>query len=125
MNAAAHALDLDAYLRRICFDGPLAPTRATLAALIEHHAAAIPFENCDVLLNRVPRLDLEGLQQKLVHGGRGGFCFEQTALFLGVLLRIGFDASAVEARVSPPPLYADPITGRTHMALRVMLDGEP
>ena len=69
-------IDLPAYLERIGHVGPTAPTLATLAALVKAHAAAIPFENLDPLIGRTPALDLAGLQRKLVHGGRGGYCFE-------------------------------------------------
>jgi hypothetical protein len=37
--------DVDAYLRRIRFAGDVAPTYATLAAIVRAHALAIPFEN--------------------------------------------------------------------------------
>ena len=63
-------LDLDAYLARIEYSGPLAPTYAVLEALHLAHASHIPFENLDVLLKRPIRLDLASLQAKLVTGGR-------------------------------------------------------
>ena len=66
------AFGLDAYLQRIRYTGERNPTLATLSALHEHHAAAIPFENLDVRLGRPIRLDLESLQAKLVAGRRGG-----------------------------------------------------
>jgi N-hydroxyarylamine O-acetyltransferase len=115
-------LDLDAYLRRIAFDGPVAPTLATLARLIERHAAAIAFENIDVLAGRVPRLDLASLQSKLVHGRRGGYCFEQNGLFGAVLRQAGFVVAALEGRVRAG-VPDDVATPRTHMALRVTLEG--
>ena len=39
------ALDLDAYLARVGYSGPVAPTYATLEALAAAHPSAIPFEN--------------------------------------------------------------------------------
>lgn len=115
-------LDLDAYRRRIAFDGPLAPTRACLERLILAHATAIPFENIDVLARRVPRLDLPGLQDKLVRQRRGGYCFEQNTLLRAVLQAIGFDVRPLEARIRSG-VPADVVTGRTHVATRVALDG--
>ena len=118
------AFDLGAYLRRIGFEGQPAPTRETLALLIERHAAAIPFENIDVLAGRVPQLDLASLQRKLVEGRRGGYCFEQNALLFAVLERVGFAVERREARVRVG-VPSDVATARTHMALRVALEGEP
>ena len=118
----ARSLDLDAYCRRIGFTGALAATRECIVRLIQRHAMAIPFENIEVLAGRVPLLDDEGLQRKLVHQRRGGYCFEQNRLFRGVLQAIGFDAHPMEARIRAG-VPADIVTGRTHLATRVVLDG--
>lgn len=116
-------IDLAAYQRRIGFDGPLIPTLETLTRLVACHAAAIPFENIDVLAGRVPGLDAASLQQKLVQGRRGGYCFEQNGLLRTVLQQAGFAAKGLEARVRAG-VPADIVTGRTHMALRVTIDGD-
>ena len=42
------SFDLDAYLRRINFRGPLAADLPTLRALHRAHIDAIPFENLDI-----------------------------------------------------------------------------
>ncbi|EME19741.1 arylamine N-acetyltransferase family protein [Rhodococcus triatomae] len=118
------SFDLDAYLARIGFDGERAPTRATLDALAAHHTAAIPFENLDPFRGVVNRLDPESLQAKLVHGGRGGYCFEHGLLLQAALRALGFTATGLAARV----LWGSPdqgaIPARTHMLLLVDLDGE-
>ena len=115
-------LDLAAYCRRIGFAGTLAPTRECLDRLIVDHASAIPFENIEVLAHRVPKLDLAGLQDKLVRRRRGGYCFEQNTLFRAVLQAIGFDVRPMEARIRSG-VPADVVTARTHLATRVVLDG--
>jgi N-hydroxyarylamine O-acetyltransferase len=119
----APVLDIDAYLRRIGCPGRPPASLEGLAHLIEHHAAAIPFENLEVLAGRVPRLDLPSLQHKLVQRPRGGYCFEQNGLFLGVLRALGFEVQRIEARVRAG-VPNEVVTGRTHLALRVRLDGE-
>ncbi len=116
-------IDFDAYFRRIDFSGPVTPTLDTRARLVERHAAAIPFENIDVLAGRVPRLDVASLQTKLVEGRQGGYCFEQNGFFLAALRQAGFVATSLEARVRAG-VPAGVVTGRTHMAVRVTLDGE-
>jgi len=115
-------LDLAAYCRRIGFAGTPAPTRECLDRLIVDHASAIPFENIEVLAHRVPKLDLAGLQDKLVRRCRGGYCFEQNTLFRAVLQAIGFDVRPMEARIRSG-IPVDVVTARTHLATRVVLDG--
>jgi N-hydroxyarylamine O-acetyltransferase len=124
MNTAQppEGLDLDAYRRRIGLAVALAPTRDCLDALIAQHAAAIPFENSEVLARRVPRLDVAGLQDKMVRQRRGGYCFEQNTLFRTLLQAVGFEVRAVEARIRSG-VPAGVVTARTHLATRVMLDG--
>ena len=74
-------LDLDAYLERIGYRGPVEPTRGVLDELHLGHVTRIPFENLDILLGLPIRLDLESLQRKLVQGRRGGYCFEHNTVF--------------------------------------------
>ena len=115
---------LDAYFARIGFTGKADPTLATLARLHELHPAAIPFENLAAFLGEEIPLDIESLQQKLVHGGRGGWCFEQNLLFAHMLREIGFDVTTLAARVrwNQPPEALRP---RSHMLLKVRLnDGD-
>ncbi len=112
-------LDLDAYLERIHYGGGTRPTFDTLAGLLRDHMAAIPFENLDVLLGIPVRLDLEGVQAKLVAAHRGGYCFEHASLFAAVLERLGFQPVRHTARVVlVVPRTASP---RTHMCLTVPL----
>jgi len=114
------ALDLDAYLRRIEYDGSRSANPATLEALHRAHVTHIPFENLDVLLGRGIALDLASLQAKLVAGRRGGYCFEQNLLFSAVLQAFGFDVTQLAARVR---LGSSVLRPRTHMTLAVEVDG--
>jgi N-hydroxyarylamine O-acetyltransferase len=115
--------DLPAYLARISYSGPTKPDLASLSGLLAAHMNTIPFENIDVLLGRPIRLDLEALQKKIVTDRRGGYCFEQGALFLAALRALGFDASARTARVI---LVLKPdASPRGHMILAVRVpEGE-
>jgi N-hydroxyarylamine O-acetyltransferase len=111
------ALDLDAYLERIGHRGPVVPSVDCLNELHLAHVTSIPFENLDILLGRPIRLDLDSLQGKLVRDRRGGYCFEQNALFAAALERIGFGVTRLAARVHGGS------GGRTHMVLRVEAGG--
>jgi N-hydroxyarylamine O-acetyltransferase len=116
--------DLDAYLARTGYTGPREPTLPVLHALTGAHARSIPFENLDVLLGRRIHLEPPALVDKLVRGRRGGYCFEQNGLFLAALSTIGFAATPLSARVRLDR-PADAVPPRTHLFLRVEIDGEP
>jgi N-hydroxyarylamine O-acetyltransferase len=116
-------LDLDAYFARVGYDGPKQPTLPVLHALTAAHAHAIPFENLDVLLGRRLHLDPAALHDKLVTKRRGGYCFEQNGLFLHVLQALGFQVAPLSARVRLDR-PRDFVPARTHLFLRVELDGE-
>jgi N-hydroxyarylamine O-acetyltransferase len=118
-------IDLDAYCGRIGYEGPREPTLDVLSALHALHPAAIPFENLDPLLGRPVSLDIDALQSKLLGQRRGGYCFEQNALFRAALEAMRFQISPLIARVvwmTPPDR---PLGGRNHMLLRVDLPGGP
>ncbi len=114
--------DLDAYFARIGYRGPREPTLDVLRDLHRLHPQAIAFENLDSFLARPVRLDLASLEDKLVHGRRGGYCFEQNTLFWKVLTALGFQVTGLAARVlwNQPE---DTINPRSHMLLRVEIDG--
>jgi N-hydroxyarylamine O-acetyltransferase len=112
-----NGLDLDAYFDRIQWGGSTRPTYETLAGVLRAHMSSIPFENLDVLLGRPIRLDLDGLQRKLVRARRGGYCFEHGTLFGAVIEAIGFRPVRHTACVIMfTPRAAAP---RTHMFLTV------
>jgi len=111
--------DLDAYFRRIGYQGPHAATLEMLQALHRLHPAAIPFENLDPFLGRPVLLDMSSVERKLLHSGRGGYCFEQNGLFLRALLALGFRATGLSARVlRGRPESESP---RSHMLLKIDL----
>jgi N-hydroxyarylamine O-acetyltransferase len=115
--------DLDAYFGRIGYQGARQATFPVLAAIAERHTLSIPFENLDILLGRPVHLDAAALEAKLVHGKRGGYCFEHNTLVAGVLRQLGFDVTALSARVRWM-VPDDVVSPRTHMLLAVKLDGE-
>jgi N-hydroxyarylamine O-acetyltransferase len=110
------SVDIDAYLWRIGYSGEVAPTLAVLDALHLAHATHIPFENLDIQLGRPIQIDLANVQAKLVHGGRGGYCFEQNTLLAAVLRQLGFHVTTLLARVR---LHKQRPVPRSHMVLKV------
>ncbi|WP_432768851.1 MAG: arylamine N-acetyltransferase [Sphingopyxis sp.] len=116
---------LAAYLARIGLAAPPPPTLAGLTILQAAHQAAIPFEAIDVLTGEGVDLDPQAIAAKLIGARRGGYCFEQNALFLRVLRATGFAAEGLLGRVRLMVAPDAPPTPRTHMVVRVMLDGRP
>ncbi len=91
---------------------------AGLAALQEAQLSAIAFECIGPLLGEVPDLSMAALTDKILRGGRGGYCFELNRLFGEALAAFGFQARAVMARVCKPERGA-----RSHLAHVVQVEG--
>jgi N-hydroxyarylamine O-acetyltransferase len=119
---APSPINLDAYFQRIGYRGPREPSLATLNGLVHAHVQSIPFENLDVLMGRPIALDPASLERKLIHGRRGGYCFEQNGLLLLVLEALGFTIAPLSARVrwQRPRGFIPP---RTHLLVRLEIDG--
>ena len=117
-------MNLTAYLERIGYAGPLMPTIEVLRDIVLAHSCSIPFENLDVLLDRGISLDDEAVEKKLIHDRRGGYCFEMNSLLMRALIAIGFSVTPLSARVRRL-LTRDVIPPRTHLFLRVEIDGVP
>lgn len=116
------SFSLEGYFQRIDYQGGESATLDTLHQLHFAHTCTIPFENLDALQNITPQLDDASIYQKIVVAGRGGWCFEQNALFNRVLCQLGFDVTGLSARV----LLANPavLPARTHRLLQVRVQQE-
>jgi N-hydroxyarylamine O-acetyltransferase len=91
--------DQRAWFDRIGYSGSTAPTLETLNGLIFAHAHAISYETLDIMLERPPRLDIRTLQDKMIRGKRGGYCFEQNMLFRAGLRSLGYRITSLQGRV--------------------------
>ena len=112
--------ELAAYFKRIGFNGTARADLATLQQLHLLHPLALTFENLDSWCGTTPVLAEAAVFDKLVNGGRGGYCFEHNQLFMRALLTIGFAVQGLAARVIIP----DAALPRTHKVLLVQLDEE-
>jgi N-hydroxyarylamine O-acetyltransferase len=111
---------LGAYFARIRA-GEATSSLGALTEIQRAHRLAIPFENLDILLGRGISLEPQALFDKLVTRQRGGYCFEQNALLLGMLRALGFEARPLLARVW---LNATDTPPRTHTLNLVHVEGE-
>lgn len=92
-------MNIDAYLRRIEYDGPREASSETLRSLHRQHLFTVPFENLDIPLGTPIRLDLRLIYDKIVTRRRGGFCYELNGLFGELLTAMGFSVQMLSARV--------------------------
>ena len=113
-------MDVKAYLDRINYRGPLAPTAETLRALHVAHLRSVPFENLSIHAGEPIVLDDEALFEKIVGRGRGGFCYEANGLFAALLRALGFEVSMLSAEVAKDEGgFSQPFD---HMTLLVSLE---
>lgn len=117
------AFDPERYFRRIGYTGPREATLDVLRAVHALHPLAIPFENLEPILGRPVHVDLPSVVAKLVDARRGGYCFEQNALFASALTYLGFTVTPLIGRVVWGRTF-DVEAPLTHMMLRVDLDGQ-
>ena len=100
MNARHEKMNIEAYLKRINYTGPVAPTPETLRALQVAHLLTVPFENLSIHSGEPIVLDEDALFAKIVERKRGGFCYECNGLFAGLLRALGFQVAMLGAGVA-------------------------
>jgi arylamine N-acetyltransferase len=123
--AATFHVHLPDYLERIGLGDAVSPDLPTLRRIVAAHTRTIAFESLDPFTRREVRLDPDGLTTKLVHGRRGGWCFEQNLLLRGALDALGYATTGLSARVLWNRPADAPPGPRNHMVLRVDLAEGP
>lgn len=118
-------IDLEAYLARIAHDGSRRPDLDTLTAIHARHIDSIAFEGIDAWLGRGIDLAPAAVEAKLIGARRGGYCFEQSGLMKRALEALGFAVEGLGARVRFGLAPGECPGGRTHMALKVTVNGIP
>ena len=131
----AATVDLAAYLCRIGILGAQdadlstsdlsSPNLSALARIVAGHAQSIAFENLDKFTGRDVQLDTAALTAKLVHGGRGGGCFEHNLLLRSALDALGYTTTGLAGRVLWNQPADAPMPPRNHMLLLVDLPEGP
>lgn len=113
-------MNIDAYLKRINYNGPVTPDAETLRALQVAHLRNVPFENLSIHAGEPIVLDEDALFSKIVDNRRGGFCYEANGLFAGLLRALGFEVAMLAAGVATRDGGFGPEFD--HMTLMVTLD---
>jgi N-hydroxyarylamine O-acetyltransferase len=119
MNARHEKMNIEKYLKRINYNGPLDPTPETLRALHVAHLRAVPFENLSIHAGEPIVLAEDALFEKIVENKRGGFCYECNGAFAGLLRALGFEVAMLGAGVAHREGGFGPIFD--HMTLMVTL----
>lgn len=113
-------MNLPAYLARIGYTGPVAPTLQVLRAIHRAHLLSVPFENLDISRGRKIAVDQDAFVRKIVEESRGGFCYEMNGALAALLQAIGFQVTLLSARVTRQDGTFGPEFD--HLTLRVDLD---
>ncbi|MEZ5408056.1 MAG: arylamine N-acetyltransferase [Acidimicrobiales bacterium] len=121
MVATGADVDVDRYLARIGYDGPLGVNRDTLEALQRAHMTVVPFENVDVYTGVPVHTGTDWSLPKVVDRGRGGWCFELNGAFGALLGALGFRVLHLAAAV----VLRGPTDVVDHLTLEVLLDEGP
>src|SRR5215813_1352063 len=95
-------MDVQAYLDRIQYHGPVNRDFATLRELHLAHLLRVPFENLSIHAREPIVLNDDALFEKIVTRRRGGFCYELNGLFAALLGSLGFDVAKLSAGVARP-----------------------
>jgi N-hydroxyarylamine O-acetyltransferase len=93
-------MDVNAYLKRINYDGPLEVSAATLRGLHLAHLYSVAFENLSIHAGEPIVLDGEALFKKIVGRRRGGLCYEANGAFASLLRALGFEVRMLSAEVA-------------------------
>ena len=113
-------MQIDEYLKRIRYRGPLHPDLASLTALHRAHLRAIPYENLDVQLGRPVTIERPQIFEKIVRNRRGGWCYEINGLFGWALAELGFRVTRSAGAVLREMAGDDAIGN--HLVLKVELE---
>ncbi|MDO4616553.1 MAG: arylamine N-acetyltransferase [Lachnospiraceae bacterium] len=115
--------DREAYLNRIgAGAGPC--SLESLDELILAHQKAVPFENLDpYYTKKTLSCAIDDLFDKIVTRKRGGYCFEQNALFVSLLQSLGYSAWSSHARIIRGKDPASPILILHRVNLVALADG--
>ncbi len=115
-------MDVQAYLNRIEYRGPLDPDFEMLRQLHLAHLLHVPFENLSIHAHEPIVLHDTALFEKIVTHRRGGFCYELNGLFAALLRELGFEVAMLSAQVAGNEHEFS--RDFDHMTLMVALDEE-
>jgi arylamine N-acetyltransferase len=100
---AARGVTVEAYLARLGARDVGRPSAEALAELQARHLESVVFENLEIQRGRPTTVDYAESAERIVTGGRGGYCFHLNGAFGLLLEALGYDVSRRRGTVQPPP----------------------
>jgi N-hydroxyarylamine O-acetyltransferase len=97
----------DLLLRHIGLDGPPNADAEGLRETVGAFVTRVPFEDLAVQLGESGSLEPHLLVERIVGGGRGGYCFEVNSVLMALLGSLGFAVERREAIVGERTAFAD------------------
>lgn len=97
----------DRLLRRIGLDDVPTADAAGLETVHRAFVSSVPFEGLTVQLGESRPLDPEALVERVLAGGRGGYCFEINTVLHDLLRTLGFEVERRIGLVGPRMRHAD------------------
>ncbi|WP_240417870.1 arylamine N-acetyltransferase family protein [Paenibacillus periandrae] len=92
--------------------------------ILEKTAAAIPFENLNIISNTTKAITRENLINKILMKNEGGLCYHLNPLLYFFLVENGFQAVLVRAEVYNQTTNDWSRLGRTHVAILLQHEGQ-
>ncbi len=117
-HAALDATTRDRLLRRIGLSDAPATDAQGLRTTMRAFVTSVPFEDLAVQLGESEPLEPGALVERVLRGGRGGYCFEVNTVLLTLLETLGFEVERREAIVGERTAFADGAP-TNHLALVV------
>jgi N-hydroxyarylamine O-acetyltransferase len=108
----------DRLLRRIGLTDPPPADAAGLRVVHRAFVSHVPFEALAVQLGESAPLDPPALVQRVLTGGRGGYCFEVNTVFQELLEALGFPVERRQGIVGPRDAFGNRVP-TNHLALIV------
>jgi len=97
----------DRLLRHIGLDAPPNADAEGLRETVGAFVTRVPFEDLAVQLGESGALDAPALVDRIVAGGRGGYCFEVNTVLMALLRSLGFEVERREAIVGERTAFPD------------------
>jgi N-hydroxyarylamine O-acetyltransferase len=106
MSTPIDAPTRDRLLRHIGLDGSPPADADGLRDVVGAFVTRVPFEDLAVQLGESGPLEPPALIERIVAGGRGGYCFEVNTVLLTLLESLGFEVERREAIVGERTAFA-------------------
>jgi N-hydroxyarylamine O-acetyltransferase len=107
MSGPLDAATRDRLLGHIGLDAVPSADADGLREVVGAFVTRVPFEDLAVQLGESGPLDPPALIERIVAGGRGGYCFEVNTVLLTLLESLGFEVERREAIVGERTAFAD------------------